>query len=93
MKKEIKKLSEIFKLLSNESRLCILTNLCLNGEKKVSELQICSGSSQSFVSQQLAKLKAMGVVEDKKIGKEVYYCLIDKEVCNIIKSLNFGKNK
>lgn len=91
MKKEIKKLSENFKLLSNEARLCIIINLCLNGEKKVSELQICSGSSQSFVSQQLAKLKAMGVVKDRKTGKEVYYSLVDKEVCNIIKSLNLNK--
>lgn len=88
MKKEIKKISEIFKLLSNESRLCILSNLCLNGEKKVSELQTCAGSSQSFVSQQLSKLKAMGIVKDRKEGQEVYYCLVNKDVCDIIKSLN-----
>lgn len=88
MKKEIKKISEIFKLLSNESRLCILINLCLNGEKKVGDLQICAGSSQSFVSQQLAKLKAMDIVKDRKEGIEVYYSLINKDVCNIIKNLN-----
>jgi DNA-binding transcriptional ArsR family regulator len=53
IEKKIFQMSEIFKILSNEVRLCILTNLCKNGEKRVNDLQTCANSSQSFVSQQL----------------------------------------
>lgn len=88
MKKEIIEMADMFKILSNEVRLCIITDLCLNGEKKVRELQNCSGASQSFVSQQLAKLKAMGVVKDRKEGSEVYYSLKDNKMCSFIKNLD-----
>ena len=82
-----KEIAEIFKVLSNEVRLCILTNLCFNGEKKVNELQRCAGSSQSFVSQQLIKLKHMGIIVDRKEGVEVYYKLSDERIEKIIKEV------
>lgn len=88
MKKEIQKTSEIFKLLSNEVRLCIVVNLHLNGEKKVNELQDCSGASQSFVSQQLSKLKAAGIIKSRKEGQQVYYSIANEDVLNIIKNIN-----
>lgn len=78
---------ELFKILSNNVRLCILTNLCKNGEKKVSELQKCSNSSQSFASQQLMKLKYMGIITDRKEGTEVYYKLVDKNIERIIRKI------
>lgn len=79
--------AELFKILSNNVRLCILTNLCKNGEKKVNELQQCTNSSQSFVSQQLVKLKYMGIISDRKEGTEVYYKLVDKNIENTIKKI------
>ena len=52
MKQKITEMSNIFKILSNEVRLCILVNLCNNEEKRVTDLQCCSNSSQrnSFVT-------------------------------------------
>ena len=50
MKQKITEMSNIFKILSNEVRLCILVNLCGGEEKRVTELQCCSNSSQSFNS-------------------------------------------
>ncbi|MEG2646077.1 MAG: metalloregulator ArsR/SmtB family transcription factor [Clostridia bacterium] len=90
MKQDIKEMSEIFKILSNDVRLCILTNLCLNGEKKVGELQLCTKSSQSFVSQQLSKLKSLGIIDSRKSGVEVFYFLNNKKISNVIKLLNIG---
>lgn len=87
MKKGIQETSEIFKLLSNEVRLCIVVNLHLNGEKKVNELKDCSGASQSFVSQQLAKLKSAGIIKSRKEGQQVYYSLSNEQVSNIINNL------
>lgn len=93
MKQKITKMSNIFKILSNEVRLCILVNLCNNEEKRVTDLQCCSNSSQSFVSQQLSKLKALGIVSSRKNGVETYYYLKDKNICDIIKKLGLVNNK
>lgn len=78
---------ELFKILSNNVRLCILTNLCKNGEKRVSDLQICANASQSFVSQQLMKLKYMGIIIDRKDGVEVYYKICDERIKAIIERI------
>lgn len=80
-----KELSSLFDILSNEVRLCVLSNLYFNGEKNVTELQACSDSSQSNVSQQLSKLKALGIIESRKVGNEVYYKIINKDISDIIK--------
>ena len=93
MKQSITEMSNIFKILSNEVRLCILVNLCGGEEKRVTELQCCSNSSQSFVSQQLSKLKALGIVSSHKNGVETYYYLTDKKICDIIKKLGLVNNK
>lgn len=93
MEEEIVQMSDLFKILSNEVRLCILVNLFLNGEKKVGELQHCANSSQSFVSQQLAKLKAQNIITSKKVGNEVYYSLVDTKIIEIIKSVDCFKKE
>ncbi len=79
------KKAQLFRILSNNVRLCILTNLCKNGEKRVNEMQQCTKSSQSFVSQQLIKLKNMGIIVSRKEGNEVYYKLINKDIEKIIR--------
>ncbi|MDD2377109.1 MAG: metalloregulator ArsR/SmtB family transcription factor [Clostridia bacterium] len=83
--------AKLFKILSNNVRLCILTNLCKDGEKRVNELQQCSNSSQSFVSQQLMKLKYMGIINDRKDGTQVYYKICDEKIKNIIKKILLEK--
>ena len=93
MKQSITEMSNIFKILSNEVRLCILVNLCNSEEKRVTDLQCCSNSSQSFVSQQLSKLRALGIVSSHRNGVETYYYLTDKKICDIIKKLGLVNNK
>lgn len=87
---ELEKKAELFKILSNNVRLCILTNLCKNGEKRVSDLQLCANASQSFVSQQLIKLKYMGIICDRKEGVEVYYKICDQSIKDIIEKVVIG---
>lgn len=88
MKKNISEIASIFDILSNEVRLCIILDLYYFGEKKVGELQDCTNSSQSFVSQQLSKLKLLGIINSKKSGNEVYYSLNDGKIKDIITKLN-----
>lgn len=91
MKNKITQLSKVFKIFSNEVRLCILLNLQLNGEQKVGDLQHCTDSSQSFVSQQLAKLKALDIITSRKVGNEVYYSIKNTEVGEILNGLQAKK--
>lgn len=91
MKKNIKEYASIFDVLSNEVRLCILVNLCRNHEKNVGSLQSCAKVSQSVVSQQLAKLKIMGIITSTKVGNEVFYSIVNKEIIDIINNLKIGE--
>lgn len=62
--------------------------LCLAQKaKNVTELISTCGLAQSAVSQHLAKLKLSGLVETRKVGKEVYYSLKYKKAAEIGKLL------
>ena len=89
MKQKISHMSENFKILSNDVRLCILSNLYRNGESKVNQLQECAGVSQSLVSQQLSKLRIANIISADKRGNEVYYSIKNEEIKRIIKIIIF----
>ena len=72
--------------LSNPSRLMILCEL-LNGEKNVGELERALEMGQAYVSQQLARLRAEGLVTGRKDGRIVYYSLSDTRVRPLIELL------
>ena len=56
------KISEIFKALSNPTRLC-MHGLMEKGSCNVSYMEKCLETSQSAISQHLSKLKAAGIVK------------------------------
>ena len=64
------------KVLGHEGRLMILCHL-VTGEKSVTELERLLGSRQAAVSQQLARLRAEGLVRPRRDGKAIYYSLAD----------------
>ena len=78
-----KRASEFLKALAHESRLIILCILA-QGEKSVSELEEELGLRQPTVSQQLARLRADGLVNTRRDGKVVYYSLASDEARTII---------
>jgi DNA-binding transcriptional ArsR family regulator len=55
--------------------LCILAQ----GEKSVSELEQMLSLRQPTVSQQLARLRADGLVTPRRHGKTIHYSLTSKE--------------
>ncbi len=91
MEKNLKELATMFDVLSNEVRLCILINLYKNHEKNVGSLQVCAKASQSVVSQQLAKLKAMGIIKSTKVANEVFYSISSKEIESLIEKLKIAE--
>ena len=79
--------SEFLKALSHEVRLLILCFL-IEGEKSVSEIEKMLRLRQPAVSQQLARLRADGLVETRRNGKNIYYSIARAEVRDVIGALH-----
>jgi DNA-binding transcriptional ArsR family regulator len=78
-----KRAADFLKALAHESRLVILCILA-EGEKSVSELEHELNLRQPTVSQQLARLRADGLVSTRRDGKVIYYSLASDEARTII---------
>ena len=70
----MKDLEQIFKGLSDQTRLRIL-NLLIHGELCVCDIQFVLQSSQPNVSRHLTYLKNSGLVLDRRDGARIYYRL------------------
>ena len=71
------------RMLADPSRLRILL-LLEREELSVAELQEILSMGQSRISTQLAQLKQVGLVEDRKQGKNSLYCLVDRELVHLV---------
>lgn len=67
---------DIFKALSEESRLRILS-LLLEGELCVCEIEACLKMTQSNASRHLTALKKCGILESYKNAQWTYYRISD----------------
>jgi DNA-binding transcriptional ArsR family regulator len=72
-----------FGMLLANARLLILCFL-IEGEKSVGEIEKMLDLRQPAVSQQLARLRADGLVETRRNGKSIYYSLARSEVRDVI---------
>lgn len=79
---EVLHLSELFKALSDSTRIKILHALSIK-ELCVCDISNIVGMSQSAISHQLRLLRNMRLVKYRKEGKVVYYSLNDNHVVNI----------
>lgn len=73
----------LLKALSHEGRLLILCHL-VAGEKSVTELETLLDARQAAVSQQLARLRAEGLVTCRRDGKTIFYSLADARARRLI---------
>src|ERR671916_483329 len=69
----VRELAQVFKLLSDETRLRILLYLAQSGELHVTELCNRLGQSQPAVSHHLALLRVSGLIESRREGKHNFY--------------------
>lgn len=79
----IEELSNIFKILSDSTRLKIVCSL-LNKEIKVSDISCNLNINRTTVSHQLKILRDNRLVKFKKIGLEKYYSLKDPHIEQIL---------
>ena len=73
-------LTQVFKLLADESRLKILLALAQDGELHVSALCDLLGQSQPAVSHHLTLMRMVGLVGYRRDGKHNYYHLASDHV-------------
>jgi DNA-binding transcriptional ArsR family regulator len=83
MASNAKRASDFLKALAHESRLMILCILA-EGEKSVGELEEILSLRQPTVSQQLARLRADGLVSTRRDGKTIYYKLASDDARVVI---------
>lgn len=77
---------QLLKALGNPDRLLLLCQLS-QGERNVSELEALLGIQQPTLSQQLAVLRREGLVETRREGKLIYYCISSPAALAVINTL------
>ena len=84
--KEIERLSSIYKILGDPSRLKIVMAL-KNVEMCVCDLAAFLGLTESAVSHQLRRFRDLALVKSRRDGQVIYYSLDDEHVAEL---LNIG---
>lgn len=82
--------TDTFRMLADRTRLHLLW-LLSRGPADVTELTTNTGASRTAVSQHLAKLRFVGMVETQKNGRNVVYTLTDGHLARLVREgLNYA---
>jgi DNA-binding transcriptional ArsR family regulator len=86
MEDKAEEAARLLATLANSKRLLALCHL-LQGEKSVGHLAELVGLSQSALSQHLARLRDLEIVETRREAQTVFYRLSSDEVAAILETL------
>ncbi len=81
---DVRQMAQIFKSLSDPSRLKIVLAL-LNQEHCVCDIAVICNQTDSAISHQLRLLRTLKIVKNRREGKIIYYSLEDDHVISLIK--------
>lgn len=76
--------ADLLKALAHPTRLCIVNGLLQEEGCHVNKIKDCLQLPQSTVSQQLAILRAAGIVEGERQGTGVCYRVIDERAKRLV---------
>src|SRR3954469_22956370 len=76
--------AQFFKALAHPIRIRIL-EILVNGEVRVQDLQRVLALDQPIVSQQLARLRATGIVVSRKEGTTIFYAVADSDMVDLLR--------
>jgi len=79
----LERAAPVIRVLGHPLRLRLL-EILEAGETNVTELVAAAEASQAIVSQQLATLRAAGVVDARRDGPRVYYRITEPKVASIL---------
>ena len=80
---KVSQMADIFKVLSDPSRLKIVLAL-VSREHCVCDIAVICGQSDSAISHQLRILRTSKIVKNRREGKIIYYSLNDDHVKTLI---------
>lgn len=72
------------KAISNTTRLCVISLLADKEELNVSEIREKLQCEQSLLSHHLTDMRAKGILNCRRDGKNCYYSLKNKEIVKIL---------
>lgn len=78
--------SELLKKIANANRLAIVCHL-MQHETSVAGLELDLGIQQPTLSQQLAELRAAGIIDLRRDGKSVIYRVVDERIVQLVLTL------
>lgn len=76
------------KAISNGTRLCVISLLAQNEEMNVSQLGDELKCEQSLLSHHLTDMRAKGILNCRREGKNCFYSLKNKQIVQIIDCIN-----
>lgn len=79
-------IAALLKTLSHPNRLTIACQL-MDGEQSVSDIERLSGVKQPVLSRDLARLRAAGLVRDRRLSRQVFYSLADDRLERLVTAL------
>jgi DNA-binding transcriptional ArsR family regulator len=77
---EVRRITELFRLLGDPTRVRLLYALVETGELCVCDLSAAVGVPETSVSHALRLLRTAGIVRTRRDGRMVYYSLTDAHV-------------
>lgn len=83
-KEQFEDAAYMLRALANETRLCVIMQLSQAEEKSVSELRELSGCEQSLLSHHLTDMRAKGILNCRKSGKNSFYSLKNKQITKVL---------
>ncbi len=78
--------SDFLKVLAGRTRILLLREL-FDGERSVRELAAAIGTLDTAVSQQLALLKAAGLVSNRREGQKIFYSLMSDDARQLLEAV------
>jgi len=72
------------KAIAQGTRLCVISLLAEKDEMKVSQLVEELNCEQSLLSHHLTDMRAKGILNCRRDGKNCYYSLVNKQIVQII---------
>ncbi len=85
-KEKITVASQGLRAIAHELRLSVLC-LLLDSPMCVNELMEATGAAQSNLSQHLAKMRLLGIVENEKRGQQVFYRIANPAFADLVHAL------
>src|SRR5438876_11375732 len=74
---EAVKVMALFKMLANDTRICLLHHLVKSGEATVTDLGKTLGMKPQAVSNQLVRLSDTGMLASRRDGNSVFYRVVN----------------